>query len=202
MILGNAVRDRLQQHRLTRSRRSYDQCTLALSYRCHKVHDACRDLCRIAFDLEIQLLVRVKRSKIVKKYFLSRLFRGLEINGLDLDQREISLALFRRPYLAGDSVAGPQIEFTDLRRADINVVGAGKISYIQVPSGNRSRQAASQERPARISTRFLGLSRKYLEDEFLFAQSVAPSIPISLRSGQLADRHILEARDIQRHLVG
>src|SRR4029078_4421081 len=55
------------------------------------------------------------------------LLRVLEIDGVDLEQGEIALAVFRAPDLAFDSVAGPETEAPDLRGRDVDVVGAGEI---------------------------------------------------------------------------
>ena len=51
----------------------------------------------------------------------------LEIDGVDLQQGEIALAVLRAPDLALDGVAGAQAEAPDLRGRDVDVVGAGEI---------------------------------------------------------------------------
>ena len=53
MILCDRICDRLQQHRLTRSRRGDDQCTLSFTDRGNEIDDAGRDLVRVALDLHV-----------------------------------------------------------------------------------------------------------------------------------------------------
>jgi hypothetical protein len=53
--------------------------------------------------------------------------RLLEVDGVDLQQREVALALLGAADVAVDRIAGAQAEAADLRRRDIDVVGAGQI---------------------------------------------------------------------------
>jgi hypothetical protein len=55
------------------------------------------------------------------------LFRGLEVDRVDLQQGEIALALLRRPDRSLDGVAGAQAEAADLARRDIDVVGPRQV---------------------------------------------------------------------------
>ena len=77
----------------------------------------------LAIGLHPQMLVRIERRQVVEEDLVARV-RQLEVDRLDLDQREIALALFRRTDLARDGVPCAEVEFADLRRADVNVVGA------------------------------------------------------------------------------
>src|SRR5690606_17642010 len=45
-------------------------------------------------------------------------------------QREVALAVFRGTNLTGDGVAGTQVESTNLRRADVDIVGTRKIVVV------------------------------------------------------------------------
>ena len=46
---------------------------------------------------------------------------------VDLDQREVTLPVLWRTDLAFDRIAGVQVEAANLRRRDVDVVGAGEI---------------------------------------------------------------------------
>ncbi len=50
---------------------------------------------------------------------------------IDLEQREVALAFFRRTDAAGDVVAGAQVEAADLARANVNIVRAGEIRLVR-----------------------------------------------------------------------
>ena len=54
----------------------------------------------------------------------------LEVDRLDLEQREVALALLGRPDLARIDVAGAQVEAPDLRGRDVDVVGAGEVVLV------------------------------------------------------------------------
>src|SRR5439155_26637565 len=55
------------------------------------------------------------------------------VDGFDFQQREIPLPLLRRPNLAGNGVAGLQLETFDLRRRYIDVVRTIEIIPILTP---------------------------------------------------------------------
>src|SRR5690606_12915200 len=57
-------------------------------------------------------------------------FRTVVVDLVDLEQREITFALFRWPDFAGNSIAGSQVETADLARGDINIVRASQIGAI------------------------------------------------------------------------
>ena len=78
-------------------------------------------------DLHLQPLVGIERRQIVEMDLVALLLGVLEIDGVDLEQGEIALAVFRAADLAFDRVAGAQSEAADLRGRDVDVVGAGEI---------------------------------------------------------------------------
>src|SRR6185436_18996063 len=125
MVLGYGVCNSLQQHRLARSRRGYNQSALAFSQWCYHVDYSGRKV--FLSDLHLQHLVWIQRSKIVEEDLLAGLIGRLEIDRLNLDQGEIALAFFRRTNLSADRIAGAQIKFPYLRGRHINVVRARKI---------------------------------------------------------------------------
>ena len=128
MVGGDGVRDVLQQHGLAGARRRHDQRALALADRRDDVDDARRQILlgRILV-LHLQPLVGIERRQVVEVDLVAGLLGVLEIDGVDLEQREIALALLRAADLAVDGVAGAQAEAADLRGRDVDVVGAGQV---------------------------------------------------------------------------
>ena len=78
-------------------------------------------------DLHLQPLVGIERRQIVEMDLVALLLGVLEIDGVDLEQGEIALAVLRAPDLAFDGVAGAETEAPDLRRRHVDVVGTGEI---------------------------------------------------------------------------
>jgi hypothetical protein len=128
MIGGDGVGDGLQQHRLAGTRRGDDETALALAYGRQQIHDAAANIFADGFHLHP--LLGIERREVVEQDFVARLFGRLEVDRLDLHQREIFLAFVRRPHVAVDGIAGFQVEFANLRRGNIDVVGAGQIVVI------------------------------------------------------------------------
>jgi hypothetical protein len=80
--------------------------------------------------LELDALLRIERRQVLEEQLVARLLGRLEVDRLDLDQREVALAFLRRPDLARHGVAGVQVELADLRRRDVDVVGAGQVVVV------------------------------------------------------------------------
>ena len=97
MVGGDRMGDVLQQHRLAGARRRDDQRALALADRRHDVDDARRKvlLGRILV-LHLEPLVGIERREVVEVDLVAGLLRVLEIDGVDLEQREVALAVLRR----------------------------------------------------------------------------------------------------------
>ena len=112
VVGGDAVGDVLQQHRLAGARRRDDQAALPLADRDHQVHDARRQVVGRGFELDA--LLRVERRQVLEEHAIADAIGRLEVDRLDLDQREVALALFRLPDLAADGVAGLQVELANL----------------------------------------------------------------------------------------
>ena len=128
MIGRDGVRDVLQQHGLAGARRRHDQRALALADRRHDVDDARRQVLLgrvLVFHLEP--LVRIERREVVEVDLVAGLLGVLEIDGVDLEQREIALAFLGAADVAVDGVAGAQAEAADLRGRDVDVVRAGQV---------------------------------------------------------------------------
>jgi murein L,D-transpeptidase YcbB/YkuD len=168
VVLGDGVRDLLQQDRLARLGRRGDQRALPLPHRREQVDDARLDAA--VLGLEIELLLRVERGEVVEEDLLLRHLGALEVDRLHAQQGEVALALLGRTHLAGDGIAGVQIEALDLRGRDVDVVGTG-----QVVVGRRTQEAVAlgqdlQHPLGEDQAVLLGLGLEDLEDELLLAQ--------------------------------
>ena len=113
MVLRDRLGDVLQQHRLAGSRRRDDEPALPFADRRPEIEHPRGQVLGGRFERDPFL--RVERREIFEEQLVARLFRRFEIDGFDLDQREVALALLRRPNLSGDGVAGLQVELPDLR---------------------------------------------------------------------------------------
>ena len=169
MVRGDRLRDVLQQHRLAGARRRDDQAALALADRRQQVHDARGQVA--GRRLEPQPLLRIERRQVLEEQLLARLIRRLEVDRLDLDQREVALAFLRRTDLARHRVAGLQVELPDLRRRDVDVVGARQIVVVgraqeSEAIGEHFEHAFREDEPAQ-----LGLRLQDLEDQVLLAHA-------------------------------
>ena len=128
MVGRDRVGDVLQQHRLAGARLRHDQRALALAERRHQIDDARRDvLAGRVVDLHLQPLRRIERRQIVEMDLVPDFFRIVEIDRVDLEQREIALALLRAADRPLDRIAGLQREAPDLRGRDVDVVGTRQI---------------------------------------------------------------------------
>jgi len=58
---------------------------------------------------------------------VARLLRVFEIEGVDLEQRKVTLAFLRRANVAFDGVASAQAETADLAGRDVDVIGARQV---------------------------------------------------------------------------
>jgi hypothetical protein len=74
--------------------------------------------------LEVEFTVRIQRRQVVEEDLVLRGLGLLEVDRLDLEQREVALRLLGGPDLTGDRVARPQAEAADLARGDVDVVRA------------------------------------------------------------------------------
>ncbi len=128
MVGGDGVGDVLEDHGLAGARLRHDQPALALAERRHDVDDAAGVVfAGRVVDLHHHPLIGIERRQIVEMDLMALLVGVLEIDGVDLEQRKVALALFRAPDLAFDGIAGAQSEAANLGRADIDVVGTGEI---------------------------------------------------------------------------
>ena len=120
--------DVLHQNGLAGPRRRHDQGALALAQRRHDIDDPARPvfLGRI-LDFHVEPLIGIERGQVIEVNLVAGFLRFLEIDRGDLQEREITLIVPRRPDLAFHGVAGAQAKATDLAGGDIDVVRARQI---------------------------------------------------------------------------
>ena len=96
--------------------------------------------------------------------------RLFAVDDFDLEQREVALALLRRPDLAHDRVAGAQVEPLDLAGRDVDVVGAVQI----IPVGAAEESVAFRQNfeHALATEHRVGVEQRLLdaENEILLAE--------------------------------
>ena len=129
---------------------------------------------------ELQARVRIERRQVVEEDLVARFLGRLEVDGVDFDQREVALAFLGRPDLAGDGVAGAQIETADLRGRDVDVVGAGQIVVLGRAQEAEAVGQAFEHAFGEDQSALFGLRLQDLEDQLLLAQTGGAGTPISL----------------------
>jgi hypothetical protein len=82
-------------------------------------------------ELHLEALVRIERRQIVEVDLVTDLFGIVEIDRVDLQQRKVAFAFLRAPDRPFDGIPGLQREATDLRRGNIDIVGAGEVVGIR-----------------------------------------------------------------------
>ena len=169
MIRGNRVRHILQQHGFTSARRRNDQSALSFAERCQQIHDARAEILTHCFELDP--LLRIKRRQIVEKNLVAGLFGRLEVDSFYLHQREILLALMRRPHLATDGVAGLQVKLANLRWRNVNVVRAGQIVVIRRAQKSVAIRKDFEHAFGEDVAFFFALRLQDLENQILFAHA-------------------------------
>ncbi len=115
--------------------------------------------------------LRIERRQVVEENFVARDFGVFEIDGFHFNQREVALAILGRAHLAGDGVAGAQIELADLRWRDVDIVRAGQIVIFRRAQeaeavGQAFEHAFGEDQPV-----LFGLGAQDLENQFLFAHA-------------------------------
>ena len=169
MIGGDRVGDALQQHRLAGARRRNDQAALALADRRQQVHHAAGVV--VARGFELEPLVGIERRQVVEEDLVAGFLGRLEVDRVDLDQREVALAFLGRADLAGDGVAGAQVEAADLRGRDVDVVGAGQVVVLGRAQEAEAVGQALEHAFGEDQAALFGLRLQDLEDQLLLAQS-------------------------------
>ena len=128
----------------------------------------------VMFSLVVSILRRpcgIERRQVVEEDFVARDFGIFKVDGFDFDQREVTLAILGRTHLAGDGVAGAEIELADLRRRNVNVVRAGEVVVFRRAEKSESVGETFEDAFGEDQTIFLRLGAEDLEDQLLFAHA-------------------------------
>ena len=162
MIGCDRVRDVLHQHGLAGARRGDDQRTLALTDRSHDVDDPRREILpRRIFQLEAETLIGEQRREVVEIDLVLGFLGVFEIEGVDLEESEVALALLGTPDVTFDGITGAQTEAADLRGRDINVVRSWQVIRIRRPE---EAEAVGENLDDAFADNVGFLNRKLLED--------------------------------------
>ena len=78
--------------------------------------------------LEPELLLGEQRRQVLEHDLVLALLGRQAVDLVDLDQREVALAVLGHPHFAFDHVAGVQVEAADLAGREVDVVGAGHVA--------------------------------------------------------------------------
>jgi len=119
----------------------------------------------------LEATLRIEGREIVEENLVAGDFGIFEVDGFDLDQSEVALAIFRRTNLAGDGVAGTQIELANLRGRDIDIVGAREIVVLRGAEKAEAVGEALEDAFREDEAGLFRLRAQDLEDQFLLAHA-------------------------------
>ena len=150
MVQGDAVGDVLHEHGLARAGRGDDEGALALAQGGHEVHHPGGQL--LGIPLHLQHAGGVERNEVVEVDPVLGAAGRIEVDGVDAQHGEEFLFVLGRPDHARQGVAGSQVEFADLARGDVDVIGTGQIVVLRGPQeaetlGQDFQHAFGEEQP-------------------------------------------------------
>ena len=168
VVGGDGVGDRLHQDGLAGAGRSDDEAALALADGAEQIHDAAGNA--VLHGLHLDVFLGIEGGEVVEEDLVAGLFGALEVDGLDLDEGKVLFALVGGADVAGDGVAGLEIELADLGGGDVDVVWPGEVVVVR---GAEEAVAVGQDLEDAFGEDvafFFALGLEDLEDEVLFAQ--------------------------------
>ena len=136
--------------------------------------------------------IGIAGPEVVERDPVLGLLRLLEVDLLDLEQREVALALLGRPDLAHDRVAGAQIEALDLAGRDVDVVGA--VEVVPVLAAEEAVAFRQDLQHALAPDDRVGVEQRLLdaEDQILLPKAgVVGDVQLLGQRMQLSDRFLL-----------
>ena len=197
MVGGDGVGDGLQEHRFAGAGRGDDQAALPFADGREQIHDAAREVVLDGFELHA--LVGIERREVVEEDLVARFLGRLEVDGVNLDESEIALAFLGRADLAGDGVAGAQVEAADLRGRDVDVIGAGQIVVLGGAQEAEAIGQAFEDALGEDEAALFGLGLQDLEDQLLLAESGgAGHGQVFSDLVELLDAHVLQFDQVER----
>lgn len=96
IVGNNGIGDFLQQHRLAGLGRRDDERALAKAYGRDKIDDAQRQVPPVGAVFQGAPFVRIDGRQLFKSPPLHRLFRGIAVDFVNVQQRAVSVAFARR----------------------------------------------------------------------------------------------------------
>src|SRR5690606_39993268 len=131
VVAHDGLGDVLHHDGLARLGGRHDQAPLALADGGDEVGDAAGEVLGAAVArLQHQPLVGEQGREVLEEDLVAGVFRLVEVDVIDLEQGEVALAFLGGADLAGDAVAGAQVEAPDLAGGDIDVDGAGQVGGV------------------------------------------------------------------------
>ncbi len=196
VIAGDGIGNALQEHRLAGARRRNDQAALTLTDGRQQVEHARRDV--VLDRLQVNALLGIERREVVKEEFVAGFIGGLKIDRLDFDEREVPLPLFGWSDLAGNRIAGAQIEFADLGWRYVDVVRPGQVVVIRRAQESETVRKALKNALGEDEAALFGLCLQDLEDQFLLAHPGCPHhAQVFGHLGQGDDVHFFQLGDVE-----
>ncbi len=166
----------------------------------HQVHHPGREVSDFGF--QFQALIRIEGRQVVEEDLVPGHRRVFEIDRLHLEEGEIALAVLGGPDLAGDGVAGAQIEAPDLGGRDVNIVGPGQIVVIRGPEEPEAVRQDLQDAAAEDHPVFFHLGLEDGENELLLSQARGPfHVEVTGQGGQIIDFFVFQVRKIHCFLL-
>src|SRR5690606_22479446 len=148
----------------------HDQAPLALADGGDEVDDAAGEVLGAAVArLQYQPLVGEQWRVVLEEDLVAGVFRRVEVDVIDLEQGEVALAFLGGADLAGDAVAGAQVEAPYLAGGDIDVVGAGQVGGV---GGAQKTKTIGEDFENTVTVDVLatlGVALEDVEDDVLFA---------------------------------
>jgi len=184
--------DVLQHHRLADARRGHDQAALPLAERGDDVDDPTRAILqRRILDLHVEPLFGIERRQVVEQDLGLDHLRIFEVDRVDLEQGEVTLALTRAANGAVHRVARAQAEAADLRRRDIDVVRTRQVVGVGAAQEAEAVRQDLQHARGDDLDLFIGQSLQDGEQQVLLAQVAGVLDVQALGEGDQVFRRLL-----------
>src|SRR5262249_18683723 len=178
----------------------YDETALTLADGRQHIHHKTRQVILSRLHLEARL--RIKRRQVVEEDLVASFLRRLEVDRVDFDQREVTLAFLGGADLTADGIACAEIESANLRGRNVHVIRAGQIVVLGGAQEAETIGQAFEDAFGEDQTALFRLDLQDLEDEFLLTQTrEALNTEILCDLVQLLDAHVFELDQIERTAV-
>ncbi len=165
--MGDGVGEVLEEDGFAGAGRCDDEAALSLADGDEHVDDAGGKLGGVVFEFEAR--VGVERGEVVEENFVAGDFWRLEVDVFNFEHGEVAFALFWGANLAGDGVSGAEVEASDLRGRDVDVVGSGEVVVVGRAEESEAVREDFEDAFAVDNALIFGLFLQDREDHFLAA---------------------------------